>query len=311
MPYRLATEDIEPNRRNGAWLAWALDLPACYAAAPTQADALAQAPAAIAAYLAWLAHQDPSLPLPPQHAIETQLVETFRAHPSADDPAYLVNAFYDDDRRPLGLGELALARRVLEWSHQELLALLQPLSASRLSQPISGEVRGSLGGIIEHVAGAENWYLGMLGLGLDRASLPAAPVAHLERVRAHTLASWWDLLGDTRVTTCCGEGWSARKIVRRALWHQRAHTVQIQRLCSDKGREDTMTYYVYENWRAHGHTARIHFAHCSHCSDGKGTHPGSGSDNGCWHGPFPTFAEALDEARTRGKASRCKHCRPE
>jgi len=228
MPYRLAIEDIESDR----WLAWALDLPGCYAAAPTETDALAQAPAAIAAYLAWLAHHDPCLPLPPQHAIDTQLVETFRAHPSAADPDYLVNALFEDDRRPLGLGELALARRVLEWSHQELLALLQPLGASRLSQPIPGEVRGSLGGILEHVAGAENWYLGMLRLGLDRASLPAAPLAHLERVRAHTLACWWSLLGDTRVTTCAGEGWSARKIVRRTLWHQRAHTAQIGRMLS-------------------------------------------------------------------------------
>ncbi len=121
---------------------------------------------------------------------------------------------------------------MLEWSHQELLALLKPLSASRLRQPIPGDVRGSLGGIVEHVAGAENWYLGMLGLGLSAASLPQAPLPRLERVRAHTLASWWALLGDTRVTTCCGEGWSARKIVRRTLWHQRAHTAQIDRILS-------------------------------------------------------------------------------
>jgi len=231
MPYRLATEDIEPDR----WQAWALDLPGCYATAHTETDALAQAPTVIAAYLAWLASCDPSLPLPPQHAIEPQLVETFRAHPSPADPDYLVNALFEDDRRPLGLGELILARRVLEWSHQELLALLQPLSASRLRQPIPGEVRGSLGGIIAHITGAENWYLGMLGLGLNADSLPQNPIARLERVRAHTLASWWALLGDTRVTTCCGEGWSARKIVRRTLWHQRAHTAQIDRLLKEPG----------------------------------------------------------------------------
>ena len=227
MPYRLATEEIEPAR----WLAWALDLPGCYAAAHTEADALAQAPAAIATYLAWLAHHDASLPLP-KASIAVEHVETFCAHANPDDPSYLVNAFFGDDRRPLGLGDLILGRRVLHWSHQELLALLQPLDAARLKLPIPGEVRGNLAGILEHVAGAENWYLGMLGLGLAAASLTGDSMARLERVRAHTLASWWTLLGETSVTTCCGEGWSARKIVRRTLWHQRAHTRQIQRLIS-------------------------------------------------------------------------------
>jgi predicted RNase H-like HicB family nuclease/uncharacterized damage-inducible protein DinB len=227
MPYRLATEEIEPAR----WLAWALDLPGCYAAASTEADALAQAPAAIGAYLAWLAHHDASLPLP-KASIAVEHVETFCAHANPDDPSYLVNAFFDDDRRPLGLGDLILARWTLHWSHQELLALLRSLNASRLHQPIPGEVRGNLAGILEHVAGAENWYLDMLGLGLRGDSIPEEPLGRLERVRAHTLASWWTLLGETSVTTCCGEGWSARKIVRRTLWHQRAHTRQIQRLIS-------------------------------------------------------------------------------
>lgn len=227
MPYRLATEEIEPDR----WLAWALDLPGCYAAAHTEADALAQAPAAIAAYLAWLARHDVSLPLP-KASITVDHVETFGAHASPDDPSYLVNAFFEDDRRSLGLGDLILARWTLHWSHQELLALLQPLDASRRRQPIAGEVRGSIAGILAHIAGAENWYLSMLGLDLGAADLPADPLARLERVRAHTQASWWSLLGETRIAHCAGEGWSARKIVRRALWHQRAHTAQIGRLLS-------------------------------------------------------------------------------
>ena len=46
MHIRLAVEDIEPNH----WIAWALDLPACYSSARTMADAITHAPKKIAEY---------------------------------------------------------------------------------------------------------------------------------------------------------------------------------------------------------------------------------------------------------------------
>jgi hypothetical protein len=35
------------------------------------------------------------------------------------------------------------------------------------------------------------------------------------------------LVGDERIVTRVSEPWSARKILRRALWHERDHTQQI------------------------------------------------------------------------------------
>ena len=72
-----------------------------------------------------------------------------------------------------------------------------------------------------------------------------------------------------------------------------------------------MIYHVYENWQAEGHKAKIHFAHCSYCNNGKGIHPGSGDEHGQWLGPFETFQRALDAAEnTGGQVSNCEHCHP-
>lgn len=72
-----------------------------------------------------------------------------------------------------------------------------------------------------------------------------------------------------------------------------------------------MSYYVYENWRAAGHRARIHFSSCSFCRNGKGIHPGSSSRNGRWLGPFDTFEAASSAAyQTGGDVRVCEYCRP-
>jgi len=73
----------------------------------------------------------------------------------------------------------------------------------------------------------------------------------------------------------------------------------------------TDNYYIYENWQAEGHKARIHYARCPFCNFGEGIHPGAGKDNGKWHGPFETYNKAFNEARnTGGRVSNCKKCNP-
>lgn len=72
-----------------------------------------------------------------------------------------------------------------------------------------------------------------------------------------------------------------------------------------------MTYYVYENWRAHGHQSRVHRAECGQCNNGCGVAGGTRSDNGKWHGPYGTFNEADDVSRKLpGEHHLCKICRP-
>ena len=59
----------------------------------------------------------------------------------------------------------------------------------------------------------------------------------------------------------------------------------------------TITYYIYENWRAASHKAVIHRGSCIYCNEGEGTsHGGYDRSNGKWHGRFDTL-EAAKEYR--------------
>ncbi len=160
--------------------------------------------------------------------IESEVVETFNSFLCREDPEYIVNAFFEDDRRPLGYWDDETALRLLTWARQDLLGLIRSIPQDQLTKAIAGEVRGSIIGILKHVAGAENWYFEQLGLGLEQAQLPADPVEMLAVVRANTRERLVMLLGDERVTKHCDELWSARKVVRRTLWHERDHTQQIE-----------------------------------------------------------------------------------
>jgi predicted RNase H-like HicB family nuclease/uncharacterized damage-inducible protein DinB len=225
MRYRLAVEDIEPNH----WVAWVLDLSGCFSSASTEAEAVGRAPECIAAYYAWLSGHDPSLPAVAE-PVEVEVVERFRAFPSSEAPDYLVNAFFEDDRRPLMYWEIVAALRLLTWTRQELLQLIGAATGEQLNQPIRGIEQRSVADLLQHIAGAENWYFTRLDLGLARSQLPDAPLERLEVVRANTQTHLVSLNGDERITEKVGERWSARKVLRRTLWHEQDHIRQIRQL---------------------------------------------------------------------------------
>jgi predicted RNase H-like HicB family nuclease len=217
MIYRVGVEDIEPNH----WLGWVLDLPGCFSAAASEAEAIARVPAAIAAYYAWLARQDSTLPLTTGPG-EVRVVESFRAFSDPNDPTYLVNAFFEEDRRPLSYWDVTVALRLLDWTRQELQQVLRPATPEQLAGPI--------GKLVKHIANAENWYFSRLALGLDPSHLPPDPVERLAAVRANARSQLIYLIGDEQIASLNSEQWSARKILRRTLWHERDHTRQLRQL---------------------------------------------------------------------------------
>jgi uncharacterized damage-inducible protein DinB len=230
MRCRVAVEDIEPNH----YVCWVLDLPGCFSSARDHEDAVALAPSRIAEYYAWVIGHDPSLP-EVSGPFHVDVVEVFEAHPCATDPGYLVNAFFEDDRRPLSYWDVEVGLRLLDWSRQDLLNVLDPLSSEQLHKPIRGQVHGTIAGILEHVCRAENWYLSQFDLSIERASMPEDLLAALEAVRANTRTQLARLIGNRRITEACDERWSARKILRRTLWHERDHTQHVARLAARLG----------------------------------------------------------------------------
>jgi predicted RNase H-like HicB family nuclease len=235
MSYRLAVEDIEPNH----WIAWVLDLPACFSSAKTETEAVTRAPERIAAYFAWLTGHAPSLP-EVNVLFDVEVVETFRAYTNSEDPEYIVNAFFEDDRRPLTYWDIEVVLRLLQWTRLDLWNVLDSAGSVQLQHVLAGEVHGSILGVVEHVAGVENWYLGHLDLDLQQVQLPTDQLERLQAVRANTREKLGDLIGIERITENSGELWSARKVVRRTLWHERDHTQHIVQLISELEGEESV-----------------------------------------------------------------------
>jgi hypothetical protein len=82
--------------------------------------------------------------------------------------------------------------------------------------------------IIRHIAQAESWYFS--NIGHARLPLEDDPHAALAAVRSRTFLWLHDLEGSTAQNVVMQEQWTARKVLRRTLWHERDHTQQLQRL---------------------------------------------------------------------------------
>jgi predicted RNase H-like HicB family nuclease len=219
MMYPLDLEEME-----GRWVAHVQGWPGAFASAEAREAAIAGAPAAIADYFVWIsAHGE----APPRGPIEAHVDEVHRAWVSLDE--YEVNAFFHADRAPLTEAEIETARTRLLYSRADLLDAGLGLLEAELETVLPGE-RWSINGILKHVADGENWYLDRFGHGVEAAwNIPDA-LGRLVLVRQHLLELLPSLAGSEAVVEVSGELWSPRKLVRRALWHERDHTAHIHQL---------------------------------------------------------------------------------
>jgi hypothetical protein len=225
MQFRLAIEDIENNH----WVVYALDLPGCFSSAQNSEEAIAQAPARVTEHLSWLSKHSVSF-VNANLPIEVEIVERFRSYESAEEKGYIVNAFFEDDKRPLGIWDFEVALRLIAWSRNDLLDLAQGVNVEQLNNNIEGEGFGSIAGILRHIAIAENWYFGHMDFGLERKHLPEDPYEMLAIVRENTEKQLGKLIGDLRIVNQYGEKWSGRKVIRRMLWHEGDHTRHIAQI---------------------------------------------------------------------------------
>ena len=230
MLFHVAIEIENPARSIG----WVLDHPGCFAYGDNADAALAAIPNAITDYAAWIASRNQGNPLIETSEIELLLTETWDVYTIDDEfnPAqegYEVNAWFRHDWKPLAEQELALGEKLLAWSRADLLDAVSGLSTEVLNAEHHGE-RWNILGILNHVGGAEWWYLHRLGLSFPQQDVPKDPFERLEKVRARLLDILPGLAGSRKVLGVDGEFWSPRKLLRRALWHERDHTRHIHKL---------------------------------------------------------------------------------
>ncbi|HSR47772.1 MAG TPA: DinB family protein [Anaerolineales bacterium] len=219
MPYVVCAEEMD-----GRWIAHVPDLPGCYASHAERDTAIAGAPGAVEAYIAWCAAHGIRVSGVSPPMVVSEVVRSWQY-----EPDYEVNAFFAADRPSVASDELPEIKRLLAATRKDLLAVVDSLNLDDLQRAIPGE-RWPIGGVLHHVARAELWYLDRLGLAFPRAELTPEPLEAIEQVREHTLSVLPSLSGKTGVVALAGEIWSARKVIRRTLWHERDHTEHITKL---------------------------------------------------------------------------------
>ncbi len=190
MSYRVGVEDVEPRH----YVAWAFDAPGTFGSGKTPEEALDRVGAKLGG------------------AVE--IVEDLKSKLGAG--GYIINALFEDDLRPVTTEEIAEAESLLE---KTLASLMQAVERRRTSQAAD---------IVNHVAQAERWYFDRLGLSSPRAGLAEDPAERLRAVHQRTIELLPHLVDESIVTEKSGEKWSARKVLRRTLWHRQDHLRQLE-----------------------------------------------------------------------------------
>jgi predicted RNase H-like HicB family nuclease len=216
----LYLEDIE-----GVSILHALDLPGCYSEGSTEAEAIRNFPAALAAYRAWLtANGTIAGDLPTAFSI----VERVASHTRAD--GYQVNALFEPERSLPDTEFLARCRHLLGFSGADVLSAIALISPDELDTTLAAG-QWTPRQIFGHVTRVEWWYLAHLAdipNNLPGDHPPDSP-AQFETVHA-ALVQWVADIPPTQfgaIVVDRDEKWSTRKVLRRALWHERTHTAEL------------------------------------------------------------------------------------
>jgi hypothetical protein len=221
------------NGMEGRTLAWALEHPGCFSYGLDEHDALHRIPAAFQEYVYWIAQHDPQPWVAPVDQ-PVQVDETWEVYFIDDDfelstERYEVNAWFLHDWKPLVEEDVSRGLKLLAWSRADLQNTVAGLDQETLDSKQPGE-RWSIAGILKHIGGAEWWYLDRLGLASPRSEVPEDPMARLDMVRALLERTLPELVGSRLVVGTDGEFWSPRKMLRRAVWHERDHAQHIRNL---------------------------------------------------------------------------------
>jgi uncharacterized damage-inducible protein DinB/predicted RNase H-like HicB family nuclease len=214
-------------------------LPGCAIGAESRDAVLLKTPGAIRAYICWLqrhgerltgCEQEPSWRL----AGEAQGAAPFDSRGES--------ALLPPDTEPLSAVELERHLVLADYALRDLVELTGALPEGALNwQPPGGGM--TIGGILEHIARAETWYLSRL---LPAGRLPPEwgtdgdlpPLEKLRRVRQAVVGAMRGL-DDARLSAVHRpelwvkppyEPWTARKSLRRLLEHELEHTGQLREL---------------------------------------------------------------------------------
>ena len=217
------------NKVEGRTLAWALDYPGVFTYGSGDAEALLRMPREMLRFENWLnLHTDQ--PWVQLEGLDMHIDETFEVSSVwYDGKTHGVHSFFQSDMVPLTGEDVRKALLIFNWQREELLAGVETLPEQVLKHEFEGQ-RWTIEGILEHIARVEKWYFSRMGMEVTLPVENGNPLHLLEISSAATNHNLPQLIGFDQVFEHHQEKWSARKLVRRLLWHQRDHIDHIRDL---------------------------------------------------------------------------------
>ncbi|MGH2376143.1 MAG: DinB family protein [bacterium] len=185
-------------------------------------------PQQIAAYCAWLrGHGEP---IRQPRSVRVKILERHQVRAGMRWGGY--DVLHTFERRRVTPEEVARALRWMGILRSETMAFVDALPREALQWTSPGQAR-TIKRHLQHIAGAERWYLQRLALGpFPDLGRTRDPVERLVRVR--TLVGWRLLRLSpeerARIVRTDGKWWSARKMLGRFLYHERYHIRSMARI---------------------------------------------------------------------------------
>jgi predicted RNase H-like HicB family nuclease len=203
------------------------ELLGCFAVGSTPDEALERLRRTITEYLTWLiSHDEAPAPSADTAEVEIEIAEEVSTPGSYPRRPGESLAFFAAEEEPLSYHDLQTAVRLMEHARRDLLEFLRDVPETLLHwQP--GPDEWSIAETLLHMAHAEASYIARLDEQSERTPFP-----QLTAIRSwayHRLGRLTEV-ELSRVTVHRGEKWSARKVLRRFLEHDREHTAYIRSL---------------------------------------------------------------------------------
>jgi len=221
MAYIVCAEEID-----GHWVAHVPDLPGCFTTHEEREKAIQAVPAAVEEFVTWCGGHGLRITGLSAPMIVSEVIRAWEF-----EDGHMVHAFFASDRPPLTEEELPEYEVLLKATMVDLLSVVNDLRSEDEHREFPGEAR-TIAGILDHVARGDLFFLDRLGLAFSQHELPEDARASLKKVGDHMLGALPAMMKRSGAMTLAGETWSARKVLRRSLWHRRDHTFHIGKLCT-------------------------------------------------------------------------------
>ena len=204
------------NNLNGSSCAWVQDHPGVTASGKDGSEALLRVPQALVAFQGWIAkHTDESW-LADLGDFDVRMVELLDHSMEKNES----RNWFEDDKRPLDSLELQQGLQVLAWQRADLLEMAGSFTPADLERSFEGE-SDSMSSILQRIAEDEQRDLASLGLPGTDVAADEDVFTRLVVVREQLIARLSAWPQDEPVRENNGDLWSARKLLRRAIHHER------------------------------------------------------------------------------------------